>query len=76
MCGACSTIGKNRSAYRISVGKLEGKRPLGRPRLMWADNIKMDLREIGWDGVDWINMAQDRDQWRALLNTVLNIRVP
>jgi hypothetical protein len=54
------------------VGKPEGKRPLGRPRRRWVDNIKMDLREIGWDGVDWI----DRDQWRALVNTVLNFRVP
>jgi hypothetical protein len=53
----------------------EGKRPLGRPRRRWVDNIKMDLREIGWDGVDWIDMAQDRDQWRALVNTVLNLQV-
>jgi hypothetical protein len=52
------------------------KRPLGRPRRRWVDNIKMDLREIGYDGVDWIDMAQDRDQWRALMNTVLNLRVP
>jgi hypothetical protein len=58
------------------VGKPEGKRPLGRPRRSWVDNIKMDLREIGGDGVDWIDMAQHRDQWRALLNTVLNLRVP
>jgi hypothetical protein len=54
----------------------EGKRQLGRPRRRWVDNIKIDLREIGWDGVDWIAMAQDRDQWRALVNTVLNLRVP
>jgi hypothetical protein len=58
------------------VGKLEAKRPLGRPRRRWVDNIKMNLREIGWDGVDWIGMAQDRDQWRALLNTVMNRQVP
>jgi hypothetical protein len=58
------------------VGKPEGKRPLGRPRPRWVDNIKMDLREIGRDGVDWVNMAQDMDQWRALENTVLNFRVP
>jgi hypothetical protein len=58
------------------VGKPEGKRPLGRPRRRWVDNIKMDLREIGWYGVDWMDMAQDRDQWRALVNTVLNLRVP
>jgi hypothetical protein len=54
----------------------EGKRPLGRPRCRWVDNIKMDLREIGWDGVDWIELAQERDQWRALVNTVMNLRVP
>jgi hypothetical protein len=58
------------------VGKTEGKRQLGRPRRRWVDNIIMDLREIGWDGVDWIDMAQDRDQWRALVNTLLNFRVP
>jgi hypothetical protein len=58
------------------VGKPEGKTPLGRPRRRWVDNIKMDLREIGWDDVDLIDMAQDRDQWRALANTVLNLRVP
>jgi hypothetical protein len=52
------------------------ERPLGRPRRSWVDNIKMDLREIGWDSVDWIDMAQDRDQWRAPLNTVLNLLVP
>jgi hypothetical protein len=69
-------MGKKRNAYRISVGKPEGKKPLGRPRCRWVDNIKMDLREIGWDGVDCIDMAEDRDQWRALVNTVLNLRVP
>jgi hypothetical protein len=53
----------------------EGKRPLGRPRCMWVDNNKMDLREIGWDGMDWIDLAQDRDQWTALVNTVMNLRV-
>jgi hypothetical protein len=58
------------------VGKPEGKRPLGRPRRRWVDNIEMDLREIGWVGVDWIDLAQDRDQWRALVNTVMNLRVP
>jgi hypothetical protein len=58
------------------VGKPEGKRPLERPRCRWVYNIKIDLREIGWDGMDWINLAQDRDQWRALVNTVLNLRVP
>jgi hypothetical protein len=53
----------------------EGKRPLGRPRCRWVDNIKMDLREIGWDGGDWINLAEDRDQWRAFVNTVMNLQV-
>jgi hypothetical protein len=74
---AFSTNGRERrNAYRIFVVKPEGKRPLGRPRRRWADNIKMDLREIGWDGVDWMDMAQDRDLWRALVNTILNLRVP
>jgi hypothetical protein len=58
------------------VGKPEGKRPLGRPRRRSVNNIKMDLREIGWDSVDWIELAKDRDQWRALVNTVMNLRVP
>jgi hypothetical protein len=58
------------------VGKPEGKRTLGRPKRRWVNNIKMYLREIGWGGVDWINMAQDKEQWRALVNTVLNLRVP
>jgi hypothetical protein len=61
---------------RILVGKLEGKRPLGRPRRRWVDNIKMDLTEIGWDGMDWIILVQDRGQWKALVNTVMNLRVP
>jgi hypothetical protein len=69
-------MGEMRNACRILVGKPEEKRPLGRPRRRWADNIKMDLRELGWDGVDWTDMAQDRDQWRALVNMVLNLRVP
>jgi hypothetical protein len=58
------------------VGKPEGKRPLGRPRRRWEDNIIMGLREIGWGGTDWIDLAQDRDQWRALVKTVMNLRVP
>jgi hypothetical protein len=58
------------------VGKPEGKRPLGRPRHRWVDNIKMNLREIVWDGVDWIDLAQDRDQWRSHVNMVMNLRVP
>jgi hypothetical protein len=67
---------ETRNAYRILVGKSEGKRPLGRPRSRWVDNIKIDLREIGWVGVYWIDLAQDRDQWRALVNTVINLWVP
>jgi hypothetical protein len=74
--GSCSTNGEKRNAYKILVGKPEGKRPLGRQRRMWVDNIKMDLREIEWDGADWMDVAQDRDQWKALVNTVLNLRVP
>jgi hypothetical protein len=69
-------MGETRNAYRILVRKPEGKRPLGRPRRRWVDNIKMDLGEIGWDGADWIELAQDRDQWRALVNMVTNLRVP
>jgi hypothetical protein len=67
---------EKRNAYKILVGKLEGKRPLGRPRRKWVDNIKMDIREIGWNVMDWIDLAQDRDQWRALVNTVINLSVP
>jgi hypothetical protein len=67
---------EKRNAYMILVGKPEGKTPLERRRRRWVDNINIDLREIGWDGVDWIDLAQDRDQWRALVNTVMNLRVP
>jgi hypothetical protein len=74
--GHVARMGDLRSAYRILVGKPEGKRPLGRPKRIWMDNIKIDLREVGLDGVDWIDLAQDRDQWRALVNTVMNLRVP
>jgi hypothetical protein len=69
-------IGERRNACRILVGKPEGKRPLGRPRRRWVCNIKMDLREIGWDRMEWIDLAQDRDQWRVLVNTVMNLAVP
>jgi hypothetical protein len=65
-----------RCAYRILVGKPEGKRPLGSLRCGWEDNMKMDLREIGWSGMDWFDLAQDRDHWRALVNTVMNLWVP
>jgi hypothetical protein len=60
----------------ILVGKPEGKKPLGRPRCRWVNNIKVDLRDIGWGGIDWISLTQERDQWRALVNTVMNLRVP
>jgi hypothetical protein len=73
---ACSTNGEKRNAYRILVGKPEGKRPLERPRRRCVDNIKINLREIGLDGMDWIDLSQDRYQWRALVNTVINLRVP
>jgi hypothetical protein len=69
-------MGEKRNAYRILVGQPEGKRSLGRPRCRWVDNIKMDHREIGWDGVDLIDVAQDRDWWRALVNMVLSLLVP
>jgi hypothetical protein len=69
-------MGAKRNAYMILVGNPEGKRPLGRPRRRWVDNIKMDLRAIGWNGGDWIDLAQDRDQWRALVKVVMNLRVP
>jgi hypothetical protein len=65
-----------RNAYRILVGKPDGKRPLKRPRRRWVGNIKMDLREIGWGGMDWIDLTQDRDKRRALVNKVMNLRVP
>jgi hypothetical protein len=67
---------KKRNAYMISLGKPERERPLGRPRHRWVDNIKMHLTEIRWGGVDWIDVAQDREQCRALVNTVMNLRVP
>jgi hypothetical protein len=71
--GHVARMGEKRNAYRLLVGEPEGRRPLGRPRHRWVDNIKMDLSEIGWDRVDWIDMAQNRDQWRALVNTVFNL---
>jgi hypothetical protein len=69
-------MGEKRNAYRILVGKPEGKRPQGSPRRKWMYNIKMALGEIKWDDMEWIDLAQDRDQWRALVNTVMSLRVP
>jgi len=73
--GHVARMGEGRGVYRVLVGKPEGKRPLGRPRRRWEDNTKMDLQEVGGVG-DWMEMAQDRDRWRALVNTVKNFRVP
>jgi hypothetical protein len=72
--GHVSRMGEKRNAYRLLVGKPEGKRPLGRPRRRWVDNIR--IGEVGWSDVDWISLAQDRNRWRALVNSVLNLRVP
>ena len=69
-------MGESGGVYRVLVGKPEGKRPLGRSRRRWEDNIKMDLQEVGSGGMDWIELAQDRDRWRALVNAVMNLRVP
>jgi hypothetical protein len=69
-------MGERRVAYRIWVGRPEGRRPLGRHRHRWEDNIKINHQEVGWGGMDWIDMAQDRDRWRAVVNAVMNLRVP
>jgi hypothetical protein len=74
--GHVARMGEVRGAYNILVGRLGGRRPLGRPRCRWEDNIKMDLREIRFGDVDWIHLAQDRDMWRSVVNTVMNLRVP
>jgi hypothetical protein len=68
--------GEKRTAYRLLVGKTEGKKPLGRPRRRWVDNIRMDLGKVGWGDVDWICLAKDRNRLRAVVNSVLNLRVP
>jgi hypothetical protein len=73
---ACSVDREERNAYRLSIGKPEEKNQIGRPRCRWVDNFKMNLAEIIWGGVDWIDAAQDRDQWRALVNAVMKLRVP
>jgi hypothetical protein len=72
--GYVARMGEKNNPHRILV-KPKGKRPLGRPRRKWLDSIKIDLREIGWDGMDWLELVQNRDQWRALVNTVMNLRV-
>jgi hypothetical protein len=74
--GHVARMGERRGTYRALVGKPEGRRPLGRPRRRWEDNIKLDLREVGWGGMDWIYLAEDRDRWRALVYTVMNLQVP
>ena len=76
MGGACDAYGGGGGVHRVLVEKPEGKRPLGRPRRRWEDNIKMDLQELGGDCGDWMELAQDRDWWRALVSTVMNFRVP
>jgi hypothetical protein len=75
LAGNIARMREEMNAYRILVGNPEGKRPLGRLRDRWVDSIKMDLREIEWDGMDWIDLAEDREQWRALVNMVMNLRV-
>jgi hypothetical protein len=74
--GHAAQMGEKGNAYRLLVGKPEGKRPLSRPRCRWVDNIKIDLLEISWGSVDWIGPAQDREKWRALVNAVMNLWVP
>ena len=69
-------MGERRGVYKVLVGKPEGKRPLGRPRRRWEDNIKMNFQEVGGAGMDWFELAQTRDRWRALVNAIMNLRVP
>jgi hypothetical protein len=76
MDGARSTNGEKRNSYRLLVGKPEGERPLERPRRNWMDDIRIDLGEVEWGDLDWIGLAQDRNRWRALVNSVLNFLVP
>ena len=74
--GHVARMGEERGAYRVLVGKPEGKRPMGKPRRRWVDNIRMDLQEVGCGRVDWIGLAQDRDRWRTLVSAVMNLGVP
>jgi hypothetical protein len=74
--GHVAGMWERKNLYRLLVGKPEGRRPLGRPRRGWLDNIRMDSVEVGWGDADWISLAQDRDRWRALVNAVLSLRVP
>jgi hypothetical protein len=74
--GHVARIGERRGAYMALVGKLEGRRQFGRPSRRWEDNIKMGIREVGWGSMDWISLAQDSNRWRALVNTVMNLRIP
>jgi hypothetical protein len=76
LTGHVARMEETRNSNLILVGKPEGERSLGRPKRRWVNNIKIDFREIVWDGMDWIDLAQDRDQWRALVNRVMNLRVP
>ena len=76
MGGACSAYGERRGVYRVLVGKPDGKRPLGSPSRRWEDNIKVDLQEVGCGGMDWIELAHDKDEWWALVNAVMNLRIP
>jgi hypothetical protein len=73
--GHVAYVGEKRNACRVLVGKLQRKRPLGRPSSIWDDNIKIDVQEVGWEDVEWSSLAQDRDKWQAVLNTVMNLRV-
>jgi len=74
--GNVARMGERRGVYRLLVGKPEGKRPLGRPRRRWKDNIKMDIQEVGCGVMDWVELAQDKDRWRAIVIAVMNLRVP
>ena len=74
--GHVARMGEERGVYRILLGKTDGRRPVGRPRRRWVDNIRMDLQEVGCDYMDWIGLAQDRDRWRTLVSAVMNLRVP